>query len=433
MSGIADMLDLTARMRMNRRDFHRYPESGWAEFRTTAKIAEAMDKLGYTLRFGSDFINPDNVMGRNIDVKKEKIRASEQGADPEWLGRIGDFTGLSADLDTGRPGPLLVLRFDIDCVDTDEATTHDHVPAREGFGSVNSGWMHACAHDGHAALGLALAELIISERQSLSGRIRFLFQPAEEGARGAYSMTEAGLLDDADYFVAVHLGLGFPTGTVCGGTNGFLCTAKIDADFKGVGAHAGGEPEKGRNALLAAASAVLNLHAIPPHSKGKARINVGVLAAGTGRNVIPPKAHMELETRGETEEIASYVYERALKVIRGAGEMYDVDVEIVKCGEAPSAESSVELADVIVKAANEVPEATDVRRSCMMAGSDDACWMMNRVAARGGKAAYMIVGSDTAAGHHNDHFDFDESSMSIALDVLNGVIMRLLGMQGQHY
>jgi len=118
---------------------------------------------------------------------------------------------------------------------------------------------------------------------------------------------------------------------------------------------------------------------------------------------------MELETRGETEEIASYVYERALKVIRGAGEMYDVDVEIVKCGEAPSAESSVELADVIVKAANEVPEATDVRRSCMMAGSDDACWMMNRVAARGGKAAYMIVGSDTAAGHHNDHFDFDES------------------------
>ncbi len=425
MTGI-NRTNLITRMIERRRDFHRYPESGWAEFRTTAKIADVMDELGYILSFGGDFVEPEKVMGREIDINKEKNRAQEQGADPKWLERMGDFTGLAAELDSGKPGPVVAIRFDIDCVDTEEASTKDHFPAREGFASVNPGWMHACGHDSHAAIGLALAELIASEKEKLSGKIRFLFQPAEEGVRGGYSMTEAGLLDDVDYFMAIHLGLGFPTGTVFGGTDGFLCTTKIDVDFLGVGAHAGGEPEKGKNALLAAASAALNLHAIAPHSKGRTRINVGVLNAGDGRNVIPPKARMKLETRGESNELAAYVYERAAQVIKGASEMYDVKTVITKCGEAPTSTSNLELADIIAEAAREIPEATRVETCQTMHGSDDACWMMNRVQAHGGKATYITIGATISAGHHNSYFDLDESAMPLAVDVLHAAIFRLL-------
>ena len=419
--------DRIQKMIERRRDFHRYPETGWTEFRTTAKVAEIMDRLGYTLRFGGDFMRPETIMGRVIDVEAQMRRAVDQGADPAWVKKTGGITGLCAELDTGRDGPVVDMRFDIDCVDTDEAADERHLPAREGFRSVNKGWMHACGHDGHTAIGLAVAEYVSEHKDSLKGKIRFLFQPAEEGVRGGYAMTQAGLLDDADWFIALHLGLGVPTGTVYGGTYGFLCTTKIDVDFTGKGAHAGGEPNQGKNALLAAASAALNLHAIAPHRDGPTRINVGVLQAGEGRNVVPPKASMKIETRGATDDILKYVYERAVQVIQGAAAMYDCTAEIFKRGEANTADSDREIVDIICDAAREVKGVTKVFPKQLMSGSDDACWMMKRVQDRGGKATYVGLGATIAAGHHNDHFDFDEACLPIGCDVLCGAIRRLSG------
>ncbi len=109
--------------------------------------------------------------------------------------------------------------------------------------------MHACAHDGHTAIGMTLAEELFSEKSSLKGKVRFIFQPAEEGARGGFAL-KSGAVDDADYFLTLHLGLGNPTGTVFGGTDGFLYSTKIDADYRGVGAHAGAEPQKAKTHFL---------------------------------------------------------------------------------------------------------------------------------------------------------------------------------------
>lgn len=119
-----------------------------------------------------------------------------------------------------------------------------------------------------------MAELLKAE-EGLCGKIRLLFQPAEEGVRGGYAMMKAKLVDDADYFLTLHLGTDRPTGVVCDGNSKFLCTTKFDAEFTGVGAHAGAEPQKGSNDLLAAAATTaLNLHAIAPSSDGVTRINV---------------------------------------------------------------------------------------------------------------------------------------------------------------
>ena len=404
-----------------RRDFHKYPERGWAEFRTTAVCANALARLGWSVRFADEFIEPSRVMGRDADAQAEKRRALEQGAPAETLSRIGEYTGLCAEL--GEGAPLSVLRFDIDCVETAESDGPSHRPAALGFASVNAGLSHSCGHDGHAAIGLALAEMISENAKNLRGTVRLIFQPAEEGVRGGFAFV--GLARGADYFIAMHLGLGLPTGCVCGGTGGFLCSTKFDAEFTGKAAHAGGEPERGRNALLAAAQAALAIHSIAPHSGGVMRVNVGVLRAGEGRNVVPPHALMKIETRGENGEVASYAYERAEAALRGAAQMYGAELAIKKQGETITAESDEKLAKLVADEALSVRGVTKAELYRKMPGSDDACWLMREAQKGGGLATYICVGADTPAGHHNGAFDLDEAALPIALELLYKTTLRL--------
>lgn len=404
-----------------RRDFHKYPERGWAEFRTTAVCAEALARLGWNVRFADEFIEPERVMGREVDAAAEKRRALEQGAPADTLARIGEYTGLCAELGDGAP--LTVLRFDIDCVETAESDVPSHRPAALGFASVNAGLSHSCGHDGHAAVGLALAEMISENAKNLRGTVRLIFQPAEEGVRGGFAF--AGLARGADYFIAMHLGLGLPTGCVCGGTGGFLCSTKFDAEFSGKAAHAGGEPERGRNALLAAAHAALAIHSTAPHSGGVMRVNVGVLRAGEGRNVVPPHALMKIETRGENGEIASYAYERAVQSLKGAALMYGAELSVKKQGETITAESDEKLARIVADEALSIPGVTKTEIFRRMPGSDDACWLMRETQKNGGLATYTCIGADTVAGHHNGAFDLDEAALPIALEVLYGTVMRI--------
>lgn len=410
--------EMTAR----RRDFHKYPERGWTEFRTTSICADVLERLGWRVRFADEFIEPDKVMGRCVDVQAEKRRALEQGAPAEMLSRIGEYTGLCAELDCGG-GPLTVMRFDIDCVETAENTESSHRPAALGFASVNAGLSHSCGHDGHAAVGLALAEMLINSRENLRGTIRLIFQPAEEGVRGGFAF--AGLARGADYFIAAHLGLGLPTGCVCSGTGGFLCSTKFDAEFTGRAAHAGGEPERGRNALLASAQAALAIHSIAPHSGGVMRVNVGALYAGEGRNVVPPHALMKIETRGENNEVAAYAYERAQEALKGAALMYGAELSVTKQGETITAESDEKLAKLVADEAASIPGVTKTTLYRKMPGSDDACWFMRETQQSGGLATYACIGADTAAGHHNGAFDFDEAALPIALETLHRAVMRI--------
>ena len=409
--------EMTAR----RRDFHKHPERGWAEFRTTAVCADALLRLGWRVRFADEFIEPERVMGREVDAAAEKRRALKQGAPADTLARIGEYTGLCAEL--GEGAPLTVLRFDIDCVETAESDGPSHRPAALGFASVNAGLSHSCGHDGHAAIGLALAEMISENAKNLRGTVRLIFQPAEEGVRGGFAF--AGLARGADYFIALHLGLGLPTGCVCGGTGGFLCSTKFDAEFTGKAAHAGGEPERGRNALLAAAHAALAIHSIAPHSGGVMRVNVGVLRAGEGRNVVPPHALMKIETRGENGEIASYAYERAVQSLKGAAQMYGAELSVKKHGETITAESDEKLARIVADEAISVPGVTKTELFRRMPGSDDACWLMRETQKNGGLATYACIGADTPAGHHNGAFDLDEAALPIALELLYKTTLRL--------
>ncbi|KAA8672800.1 amidohydrolase [Pantoea dispersa] len=423
MNTLSDLVNARIpQMQTWRRDLHQFAESGWLEFRTATLVAEELHRLGYQLQLGREVIDADARMGLpSAEVlAQQEARALQQGALPQWLPHFsGGFCGVVATLDTGRPGPVMGFRVDMDALDQTESATADHLPTREGFASCNPGMMHACGHDGHTTIGLALAGVLMAMKHQLSGRIKLIFQPAEEGVRGAKAMVAAGVLDDVDLFTAIHLGTGVPPGEIVCGSDSFLATTKLDVRFTGVGAHAGGKPEEGRNALLAAAQATLALHTLPQHSGGVARVNVGVLQAGSGRNVVPDVALMKVETRGASNQVNDDIYQQALRVIAGAAAMYGVEHEVTLMGGARSCTPSPAWVSFIHQQAEALGLFSSVIDSKQQAaGSEDATYMMERVQQRGGQASYVIFGCELAAGHHNARFDFDEAVMATAVQML---------------
>ncbi len=286
-----------------RRDLHKHPESGWLEYRTSAIVADELTKLGFQVHVGKEVCKPESRMGvPSAEVlQAHEKRALAEGANPMWLERMhGGHTGVVGVLRTGRPGPVIALRFDIDSNELTESDSEAHRPARDGFASCHPGMMHACGHDGHTSIGLGVAEIVSRSADQLLGEIRLLFQPAEEGTRGAKSMVDAGWLNGVEYFFAGHIASRSRTlGEIVASIGGFLATTKMNVVFNGRAAHAGSSPHEGRNALLAAAASALHLHGISRHGEGPTRVNVGMLVAGSGRNIIPDRAEMKLEIRGE--------------------------------------------------------------------------------------------------------------------------------------
>ncbi|GHV37672.1 aminobenzoyl-glutamate utilization protein A [Synergistales bacterium] len=421
-----------------RRDFHEYPESAWTEFRTSAVIASRLSGLGYELSMGLDNIDVPSVMGRpdeaEIDrqIERSKAQLPRGGAESAgFIDKARRYPGVVGILKTGREGPVISLRFDIDCVDVDETTAPEHRPNKEGFASVNACLDHSCGHDAHAAIGLGLAEVLASRKSELRGSIRLIFQPGEEGCRGAYAMTQKGVVDGSDYFLSMHIGIGVPSGSFGLNSYGHLCTTKFDVEFTGRPAHAAAAPQEGKNALLSAATAAISLQAIAPHSDGSMRVNVGTLFAGTGRNVIAGRAVMKAETRGETQEIADYVYKRACEVVNGAAAIYATEAKITMMGFGTNADGDAALAATAGEAVRELGVFRKILDNVPAGGSEDATWMMRRVQEGGGQALYMVLGSDIAAPHHNGAFDIDESVMINGVRALYAIIDKLLKSEGK--
>lgn len=417
-----------------RRDFHHYPETGWLEMRTSAIIARELTQMGYEVLTGRAVCREDARMGlpEEAVLHKHAQQVLEQGAPAAFLtpDMCEGFTGVIGILRCGE-GPTLGLRFDIDALGMTECPDAEHRPTREGFASVNEGCMHACGHDGHTAIGLGVAKVLMDMREQLHGTVKLLFQPGEEGARGARAMVAAGHLDDVDVFVGSHIApTGGPDdGDVTPGTWGSLATTKYDVTFHGLAAHAGGYPEKGNNALVAAASAVLALYAIPRHSGGQSRVNVGTLHAGTGRNVIPDTAVMQVEVRGETTEINQYMAQMAVAACEGAAHMQGCTCEMVKMGEAEGQHSDHELlahiADIVRR---DLPQMTvSSIEDAQNWGSEDISLMMNRVQAHGGQATYMRMMTPMAGAQHTVRFDFDETVLSRSVMVFCAIALDALG------
>lgn len=413
-----------------RRDLHKHPEGGFFEFRTVSIIINYLRELGFEVKYGTDVIDTKYVLGMpsSKDMERARKLAVSEGADESIVRSIQD--GATAVVATicgkgTRNSSTIAFRFDIDCNEIDESKSEAHIPCRLGFSSIHPGYAHACGHDGHIAIGLTLAKLLSENIDEFSGTVKLIFQPAEEGVRGARAMVAAGVVDDVDYFFSGHIGIAANRSkTIYTSTEGFLCATKFDADFIGVSSHAGLKPEEGHNALLAAAQSAISLHAISRHSAGASRINVGVISAGSGRNVIPSSAQIQFETRGESAEINEYMRSRAKTIVQASALAYDVEYKLECVGDADSFFIQDKFGDEIaVEACNSlIFESVNTKGN--MNASEDCTAFMNQVVSRGGKATYMMFGSDLASNHHTSEFDFDEQTLTDAAAFLTIIALK---------
>lgn len=420
--------DMTDELVAWRRDFHRHPELGFQEYRTTAIILQALTDWGYEVLYGPDVCQADERMGLPGPEEDAAAfqRARDEGADPQWLKKIkGQFTGAVAIMRNGE-GPTVGMRFDIDALPIHEADEPDFEPVARGFRSVHEGTMHACGHDAHITIGLGTAKLLASMKDAWSGTLKIIFQPAEEGVRGAKSIVAKGHLDDVDIMLAQHVDEKSQDGDLCSGSGGALATTKMDVNFFGRSAHASGAPEEGRNVVPAVATAILNLYAISRHSHGPSRVNVGKVIVDGGRNIIADKAHLEIEVRGETTQINEYMERRARTVIKAAADMYDLEYEIVRMGEAISLDSDRELMERIDAVAADLGLVAREPNWMMASGSEDYAFMMDRVQRNGGKATFIRMLTASPAGAHNRKFCVQEKVLPAGVRIFAGAAIDLM-------
>lgn len=403
-----------------RRDLHEYPETGWTEFRTTCRIAGYLETAGLKAALGRDIIAEDHVMGRPGEeiLTEQRLRALAQGADPALLRRVeeaGGYTGAAFEIEGGRPGPTVAFRFDMDALPVEETEDRDHVPNQMDFRSKNPGCMHACGHDGHTAIGMVLARILQENRKLLKGKVKVIFQPAEEGVKGALAMVESGIADDVDVMLGMHI---YPTekeGPALAGTQtGLLATTKWSATFTGKPAHAGGAPQEGHNAILAAVAAISAMNGFLQDGRGASRLNVGTISGGTARNVIPASCTFQAETRGAETAVETRLFDRAKACVRAAAEMYECSWDMEIEGKSPAGGGEEELAGKIAAAAEQmVPEIRWSQKVQVNTGTaDDFCFFLDRVRSHGGTVSYMALLGNLPDGLHSSRYDFDESLLS---------------------
>jgi aminobenzoyl-glutamate utilization protein A len=225
-----------------------------------------------------------------------------------------------------------------------------------------------------------------------------------------------------DRFLALHLGLGFPCCHVVGGAVGAFATTKLRARFTGVASHAAAAPQQGRNALAAAAAGTLAVLGQPRWSGTDTRVNVGTLHAGDNVNIVPAWAELTAETRALDAQVQRELTDRVVRALEGAAHTYGCQVEVVPTGGSTTMVSDEELAQAVSKSATALGGTTQTFGE--MPGSDDASLFMTDVQSRGGAAAYIVVGADNPAPHHNLAFDIDERALGFSVDLLESVLRK---------
>lgn len=390
-------LELAPVLSACRRQLHAFPEPAWEERRTCAFLEQELQKLGYEV-----------LCGRQVS---------------------GHDTGILATLRCGS-GPVFALRFDLDALPVEESSDPAHRPQQEGFRSCCPGIMHACGHDGHAAIGLGCAHLLKEMQDRLHGTIRLIFQPAEEGARGAAPIVEKGWLDDVSWFLAGHIvgrDYGGPEHADAVPVCSSLATTKFDVLFRGRSCH-GAQPENGASVLSAMAAVILALNGIPRHSKGATFLNVGTVSAGKGRNIVAGEGRMEAEVRGADTELNQYMEDRAFSLIRSGAAMYGCEALIRTVGKAPSLQSSPGFCrELSALCRDNLPLVRMASVPEVFRASEDAAVMLDAVRSAGGEGAFLLFPTRTAAPLHSPDYDFDEAVLPKAAALFASAVFRFCG------
>jgi amidohydrolase len=373
-----------------RRDFHMHPELGFKEIRTAGIVARELTSIGLEVHTG-----------------------------------IAE-TGVVALLEGAKPGPVILARFDMDALPILEETGAT-------YASQNPGVMHACGHDGHTAIGLTVARMLHAHRQELTGKVKLVFQPAEEGMGGAEGMIAAGVLEDPkpDLTLALHVWNEKPLGWLGIAAGPAMAGAEIfKVKVRGKGGH-GAVPHLAADPVLAAAQIVTALQSIvarnvPPLQA--AVVSVCTIHGGEAFNVIPQAVEMAGTIRTFEPEVREKVLERFEVIAYGLAETMGCRAEVDLQRLTPAVINQPESAARIAEVARKIfPEAIIDTGDYITMGSEDFAFIMEKV-----PGCFFFIGSANKekgldAGHHHPCFDFDEQALPRGAALMAAMVAELLG------
>lgn len=413
-----------SRLTRLRRTVHAHPELGFLEIETAALIVQALEPAADSITYGSAVCRASELVGlpSEDELAAARARALQCGVPRPLVEALADGnTGVVVTNKGNRPGPVTAMRFDMDALPLEEASSDSHAPALRGFRSAYDGIMHACGHDGHVAVGIELG-LRLAEDNDFAGEARLLFQPAEEGVRGARAMLGANVTRGVDRMVGLHLGLGLPVGTVAASAEGLMATEKWRVTLIGRAAHAALAPEQGRHAILGAATAALGLHSLTQVAGAITRVNVGAIHGGTSANIVPDRAELLVELRADSAAAFEDLRERARAVVMGATMSHGLQCDVQLTGQAATIRCNDTETDALLRAATRVPAIEVALRGAPMTASDDVTLLMDDVQRNGGTATLVLVGAGSPAPHHHPSFDLDERCLPLAVDWLEAAV-----------
>jgi amidohydrolase len=369
-----------------RRDLHRIPETSFKEVKTAAYAAQRMKELGLEVSTGIA------------------------------------TTGVVGLLRTGKPGPTLMIRADMDALPITEETGL-------AFASTHPGCMHACGHDAHMAMALGAAAVLSRLKDRFKGHVKFVFQPAEEGPGGAQPMIAAGVMENpkVDYAIGCHLWAEKPEGHIGVRSGPFMAAMdRFDLKIIGKGGHSA-QPHLCVDAIevgtqvVAALQRIVSRHMNPIEP---AVVTVGTFHAGTAFNITPGEAVMSGTTRTFNEEIWKSWEARVERVVRGVCESMGAGFELKYTQGYPAAINDANMAEVVRRCAVQVVGADRVVEPELTMGGEDMSFFLKQVPG----CYYCIgVGREGAAPLHNPKFDFQEDLMLLGVETHCRVALDLLG------
>jgi hippurate hydrolase len=357
-------------MREIRQFIHQHPELSFQESGTATYIQKKLDELGIQYHNG-----------------------------------IGG-TGILAEIGPADALITVGLRADMDALPLTENTSLS-------FSSTTTGCMHACGHDGHIAMLLGAARILL--QRSLPCRVRFLFQPAEERGNGALAMIEAGAIEGLAAIFSGHIDTHFPTKTITV-DEGIICAFADPFEIRlhGRSGHAA-RPHETKDAIVAAAGLITALQSLVAREidpNQSAVLTVGRIRAGETHNIIADEAIIEGTVRSTHQEARQQIIKGLQRMVQGNASLYGITADLDFMDGLPAVINR-KLATAVARAAAKtiVPTQNVISQGPSSLGGEDFAFYLQKI--EGCMVRFGAKLKDETGPAHSSTFDFDENVLAV--------------------